>query len=78
MAMGVPLICNDGVGDTAEIVKKYKAGIVINEFSDAVYQRALPEKENFDISEITKGANEYFSLNEGVKRYLHVYEAVEA
>jgi glycosyltransferase involved in cell wall biosynthesis len=28
MAMGVPIICNSGVGDTTEIIQKYHSGIV--------------------------------------------------
>ena len=32
MAMGIPLVCNSGVGDTDFVVDKYKAGSVITRF----------------------------------------------
>ena len=33
MAMGIPIICNSGVGDVDFIVEKYQSGIVINDFN---------------------------------------------
>ena len=76
MAMGVPLVCNSGVGDTDEIVLKYHSGSVINEFTDENYVKAIAESAKFDAQVISKGAKEYFALEEGVKRYLSVYKAV--
>ena len=76
MAMGIPLICNAGVGDTDEIVLKYHSGKVIDTFSEDAYRVAIQNKEIFDPHKISEGAKMYFSLEEGVKRYLHVYEAI--
>src|SRR5688500_8417668 len=41
MAMGIPIVCNNAVGDTEEVVEKYKAGIVIKEFSQPAYEHAV-------------------------------------
>ena len=76
MAMGIPLICNSGVGDTAEIVLKYKAGIVVDDFNNTVYQNVISDAHNYDSKSISQGAKAYFSLEEGVNRYLSVYKAV--
>lgn len=75
MAMGVPLICNSGVGDTSEIVARYNAGLVIDsfEFQDI---NLIPSREKFNSTEIKAGAKEYFSLEQGVQRYLKVYESL--
>ena len=75
MAMGVPLVCNAGVGDTDAIVKKYNAGNVINDFSNETYLKSFNESE-FSKEDTIKGAKEYFSLEEGVKRYLSIYKEV--
>ncbi len=76
MAMGIPLICNAGVGDTDEIVLKYHSGCVVQHFDRESYESAIPDGNNMDPSETIRGAHEYFSLEEGVKRYLEVYKAV--
>lgn len=76
MAMGVPLICNSGVGDTDQIVEKYNSGNVVSDFSTDAYLSVINNPTIFDSQKIADGAKEYFSLDEGVKRYLHVYNSV--
>lgn len=76
MAMGIPLVCNSGVGDTDEIVKRYDAGNVINEFTSASYEENIIDASTFDIEKIKGGAESYFSLKEGVERYADVYKSV--
>ena len=77
MAMGVPLICNSGVGDTDEIVIRYNSGKVISEFTNEAYKKVIEENTVYTTSEITKGAKDYFALEEGVNRYLSVYKAID-
>ena len=76
MAMGIPLICNAGVGDTDAIVIKYKAGNVIDELNDATYRENFIQKEAFNSQTIIDGAKDYFSLEEGVDRYEQIYKNV--
>lgn len=76
MAMGIPLICNSGIGDTDLIVKKYNSGIVIDEFSDEAYTAAQMNENNLNFIEIIHGAKAYFSLEEGVKSYRSVYQEI--
>lgn len=76
MGMGVPLICNAGVGDVKEITEDTGCGLVLNDFSEAELQRAA---DNFDKlltipkAQIRAGALKYYSLAEGVKKYAGVY-----
>jgi len=76
MAMGIPLICNSGVGDTDAIVIKYKAGTVINELNDETYRANFINKEMFDSEVIMAGAKAYFSLEEGLNQYELIYKKV--
>ena len=74
MAMGIPLICNAGVGDTDLVVEKYHAGQVLKELTDAAYIQSFESEFNFMKSNTIEGAQEFYSLEEGVRRYLSVYE----
>lgn len=76
MAMGIPLICNSGVGDTDAIVIKYKAGTVINELNEETYRANFIQKEMFDSQVIMDGAKAYFSLEEGLNQYEWIYKKV--
>jgi glycosyltransferase involved in cell wall biosynthesis len=78
MAMGIPLICNSGVGDTDRIVNNYKAGIVIDSFDADTYRQHVIQPNQFDANQIAQGAKDYFALEEGVERFLHVYRLLDA
>jgi glycosyltransferase involved in cell wall biosynthesis len=78
MAMGIPVISNAGVGDTDTIIKKYNSGVVTRGLSPAYYEEALANLSSgcFDAGSIRRGAEEYFSLKDGVAKYCKVYNAV--
>jgi glycosyltransferase involved in cell wall biosynthesis len=78
MAMGIPVICNDQVGDTSIIVEKYDAGIVVKDFSKNAYTDYVKNLAGkvFDKHAIRRGAKEFYSLDSGVEKYKAVYEKV--
>ncbi|MBX2842850.1 MAG: glycosyltransferase [Flammeovirgaceae bacterium] len=79
MNMGIPLICNSGVGDTDYVVEKYKSGYLVDEFSDDCYDHAVEKLDqilNLDKSRIIEGAEEFYSLSKGVENYSHIYREV--
>ncbi len=78
MAMGIPVICNDAVGDTSGIVMQYNAGVIVREFSEEAYAAAFQLFQNtiFDRAEIKKGAAAFYSLQRGVQLYGQVYETI--
>lgn len=74
MAMGIPVICNDGVGDSAAIIEDYQAGQVMaskNEHEVAIVPLDL---RNFDKVSTKNGARDYFNLATGVERYWEIYQ----
>jgi len=76
MGMGIPLICNSGVGDTDFVVNKYQSGISI----DLSQKNAMDEAVNtierliaLDKNTIRSGALDFYSLESGIEKYSAVY-----
>jgi glycosyltransferase involved in cell wall biosynthesis len=78
MAMGIPLICNSGVGDTDWVVEEYHSGVVLRGFEEAQYQKGIEDllQGNFNAADIRRGADSYFSLKQGAARYLSIYQSL--
>lgn len=74
MAMGIPVICNDGIGDSSEIVRKYEAGEVIENFNDETYDQINLLEGTYDAFAIRQGALEVFSLEGGIAAYAKIFE----
>jgi glycosyltransferase involved in cell wall biosynthesis len=73
MAMGIPLICNDGVGDTALVVNTYKSGAVLQDLKNFPGDLLSQVDASFDKKETMRGAKEFYGLETGVERYASVY-----
>ena len=76
MGLGIPLICNAGIGDTDLVVEKYNAGLLVKEFSITEYNRILEQLDELlkkDRSRIIRGALDFYSLKDGIARYDKVY-----
>jgi glycosyltransferase involved in cell wall biosynthesis len=76
MAMGIPLICNAGVGDTDAIVKNYRAGIVLPDTSEKTLSSFQFDLSHFDPAMARKGAEDIYSLENGVRSYESVYRCL--
>jgi glycosyltransferase involved in cell wall biosynthesis len=78
MAMGVPVISNAGVGDTDEIINNFGSGVVIEDFSKNSYEKSIDElgSKEFDATTIRNGAEQFFSLKDGVSRYFTIYKNI--
>ncbi|RYD57371.1 MAG: glycosyltransferase [Sphingobacteriales bacterium] len=76
MAMGTPVLCNSGVGDTAFVVDKYHSGIAVNDFTESTFSAALDKMlgTTYDAAEIRKGADDFYSLGQGINSYEAVYK----
>lgn len=77
MAMGIPLVCNQGVGDTDFIVRKYHSGEVIETLETRAYQQSVATEKSYDIQQIKDGAEDFFSLEKGIASYLQIYREVQ-
>lgn len=74
MAMGIPLICNAGVGDTDELVNTYRSGLVLQDTSDKTLASFSLDFTDFNRQRTMQGAQEYFSLDGGVAAYFRIYD----
>ena len=72
MAMGIPLICNAGVGDTDLVVEKFEAGTVLRTLTEDSFEDNTEIR--FNKEQTMRGAREFYGLEEGVKRYWGIYE----
>lgn len=78
MAMGIPAICNVGVGDTDTIITENKSGVLVQSFDQGAYKKSIADlkTEVFDATEIRAGAERVFSLRAGVDSYAGVYRKI--
>jgi len=79
LAMGIPVIVNDGVGDVGEVVKAVDGGVVIHEFNESEYRHAVDEMPRLlalDAESIRIKAEKFYSLETGITRYAAVYKKI--
>jgi len=76
MSMGIPVICNAGIGDTGYVVEKYRSGIAIDNFTEEAYGRAIEDltMRQFSRADIRQGAINFYGLEKGVENYEAVYK----
>ncbi|MBU3661304.1 MAG: glycosyltransferase family 4 protein [Flavobacteriales bacterium] len=73
MAMGIPIFCNSGVGDTEWVVNEYHAGDAMALEHNMDYSKFDFNLSNFNIEQTKLGAKEFYGLETGVSRYLKIY-----
>ena len=80
MAMGIPIICNTGVGDSSEIVLKTNSGWVVNTFNLNEYNEVIDQINNESLqknkTDIISHSKQLFDLQVGVKRYDDIYNRI--
>lgn len=77
MAMGIPIISNEGIGDVGQIIENSKSGILVRDFNKEEYDHiicSLPELLSKDSVQIINAAQKYFSLEKGVNSYNEIYQ----
>ncbi len=77
MGLGLPQICNSGVGDVDEIADE-KCGVLVHQFTANDYQSAISTllAKTYDSGYIRQRAEDIYSLEQGVARYKKVYESI--
>lgn len=76
MAMGIPVICNSGIGDVDTIIKETQSGILLNRLNENEYANAIQQLDKLLLMsklKIREGALRFFSLEEGIRRYQNIY-----
>jgi len=78
LAMGIPVIANDGIGDVAPILASTESGVVIREFSEASYSAALDELHRLPkpMAQIRERIRGLLNLDQAIERYSGIYEAM--
>ena len=79
MNLGIPIICNTGVGDVDNIMKECMPELLVKDFEIKEYNRIVnlildeykPNKEK-----IIETSHQYYSLEQGVIRYKEVYNDI--
>lgn len=78
LAMGIPVITNEGVGDVKEIVEKIGGGLILN-FNSINWKEVvatIPQLLTFNENAISQKTNEILSLSLAIKKYLNVYKKI--
>ncbi len=75
MSMGIPVICNSGIGDTDLIVKTSQAGVVVDTLTIEGYRSAIAQiNQIYDSKSIIAGATTWYSLVGAIDKYRKVYQ----
>ena len=79
MNLGIPIICNSGVGDVDEIMEKSMPSLLVKDFSNKEYERVI-DLISFDYKpnqkRIIQTSHSYYSLEKGVEKYKEVYKEI--
>ena len=85
LGCGLPLIINQGIGDSDALITEERVGVLVREFNQAEYLRASRAIERFTIDQpetrrLTRAiAENLFDVSRvGAATYLHLYETVLA
>lgn len=79
MNLGVPIICNKGVGDIEEIMNKCMPELLIENFKAPEYNKIINViLNNYKIKKdnIINTSINYFSLEKGINKYTDVYKEI--
>ena len=72
MGMGIPIICNKGVGDVDQIVLESGSGIILS--SENEISNYNLSNFQFDKECLHKKANNIFSLKDGIDKFFNIYQ----
>ena len=79
MNLGIPIICNSGVGDVDEIMGKSMPELLVKDFSNKEYERVIDLiANNYKPNQktIIETSHSYYSLEKGVEKYKEVYQEI--
>jgi len=79
MNLGIPIICNSGVGDVDEIMEKSMPELLVKDFSNNEYERVIDLiTNNYKPNQktIIETSHSYYSLEKGVEKYKEVYQEI--
>jgi glycosyltransferase involved in cell wall biosynthesis len=80
LSMGIPVICNAGVGDVESIINATQTGTCLTSFSETEMAEVIEtiaqmNDKTMNVEKAQK-AIAFFSLEQGIKSYLGIYESL--
>jgi hypothetical protein len=79
MGMGIPIICNSGIGDTDAVIEQYGCGAIVDLSDPQSALRVIADMNgllSIPSERIRKGAREFYSLESGIAKYEGIYRAL--
>ena len=79
MNLGIPIICNSGVGDVDEVMEISMPELLVKYFNTQEYERVVDliiGDFKFESEKIIQTSHNNYSLNKGVKKYLDIYKEI--
>ena len=79
MNLGIPIICNSGVGDVEKIMNECIPELIVNQFNKKEYIRIINlilNNKKFDKQKILNISLKHYSLKNGVKKYTEIYNEI--
>lgn len=78
LACGVPVVINDGIGDSGAIVHRHGVGVVLSDVTNTEFEASVPSiwriwKDTQTAVRCRESATQYFDLSEGVRAYESLY-----
>lgn len=71
--MGIPIICNDHIGDSSQIIIQNAAGLVIEELTETAFNAIDLEQIAFVQTKAIAAANTIYSHENGITSYAKIY-----
>lgn len=78
LALEIPVVVNDGVGDVAQVIEETGAGVVVDGFDERPYERAIDRLEILkpNMDRWRTATHRWFDLDMGVERYDAIYRSL--
>ena len=81
LALGIPILGNSGVGDMADIINRYRVGVVVDDGSEDSLRACLLNiasllSDNDLQTRCHYAANDYFSVENGAESYRNIYRKI--
>lgn len=78
LAMGLPVLCNRGVGDTDQVIEEIDESLLVEDFNEVAYERVMRVIKDKSYREsLTPAckatAKQWFDVNHGVEKYHSIY-----
>lgn len=78
LAMGLPVLCNRGVGDTDQVMEEIDESLLVDDFNEVAYKKVLHVLKDKEFREsltpICKAtANQWFDVGRGIETYHSIY-----